>query len=440
MPAVPVSRKRKKKSQPGRRSPRQPMAPSRGGPAVAGVFGELFEYRQKLAEHRTALAGDAAGALIDALIASAPGRSDDDLEDDLCIRYGAAMASFEDGSVEDIVNPEDLVGALLSAIDERFHKPADAGADVAVLQRLLTVVAGVLPFPLSESASVLISAHLDARTAKRAVRGRVVTGPVLWARDVYGTRWAVVAPFTSDAGPDRWYLWDVDACGYEVLTVHSGFHPSAESAVAAWRESVGQVAAGGAVLTAVDDSETLDALLRGEVDGIRIGGEDEEQYAEFLRSRRLSGAARKAVRRVRGPAFARLTVADAKAQFAQRLQQIDYRGGIVGEGDDAGPIGPDELAEELAESWSPGDHPTLYPFCSPHKVAVAVVHLRDFFQDDFAAELVALLPEWIRFLAEHTAMPAELTERCLAYASGELQFPGILDDRGRSNPMARVTE
>ena len=434
---MPVSRKRKKKSQSGGRSSRQPMVSSRGKSAGAGVFGELFEHRQKLAEHRTALAGDAAGALIDALIASAPGRSDDELEDDLCVRFGAAMVSFEGGSVEDIVNPEDLVGALLSALDERFHKPAEAGAEVAVLQRLLAVVAGVLPFPLSESAGDLVSAHLDARTAKRVARGRAVTGPVLWARDVYGTRWAVVAPFTSDAGPDRWYLWDVDTCGYEVLTVHSGFHASAESAVAAWRESVGQAAAGGAVLTAVEDSETLDALLPGEVEGIRIGGEDEEQYAEFLRSRRLGRTARKAVRRTRGRAFARLTAADAKAQFAQRLRQTDHRGGILGEEEDAG---PDDLAMELAESWSPHDHPTLYPFCSPHKVAVAVLHLRDYYQEDFAAELVALLPEWIRFLAEHTAMPAELTERCLAYASGELQFPGVLDDRGRPNPMARIAE
>jgi hypothetical protein len=210
--------------------------------------------------------------------------------------------------------------------------------------------------------------------------------------------------------------------------------------VAAWRESVGQAAAGEAVLTAVDDSETLDALLPGEVEEIRIGGEDEGQYAEFLRSRRLGATARKAVRRVRGQAFVRLTAADAKAQFAQRLRLIDHHGGIVGEGDDAGPVGPDELAEELAESWSPRDHPTLYPFCSPHKVALAVLHLRDFFREDFAVELVAVLPEWIRFLAERTAMPAELTERCLAYASGELQFPEILDEQGRSNPMARVAE
>ena len=50
------------------------------------------------------------------------------------------------------------------------------------------------------------------------------------------------------------------------------------------------------------------------------------------------------------------------------------------------------------------------------------------------------LPEWIRFLAEHTGMTADLTERCLAYASGELEFPGLLDEHGRPDLMARVTE
>jgi hypothetical protein len=378
--------------------------------------------------------------MVDALTAVAPGRSDDALEDDFCVRYGAAMVQFEGGAVEDLVNPEDLVAALLSAIDQRLHEAAKTGADVAVLQRLLSVVAGVLPVPLSDSARHLVSAHLEARVAQRVARGRAVTGPVLWVRDVYGSRWAVVAPFTSVAGPDRWYLWDVDTCGYEVLTVHSGFHPSAESAVAAWRESVGPAAAGGAVLTAVDDSETLGYLLRGELEGIRVGGEDEEQYAEFLRSRRLGRTAREAVRRVRGRASGRLTTADAEARFAQRLRQIGYQGGIFGEGEDAGAVGADELAAEMADSWSPRDYPALYPSCSPHKVAMVVLHMRGFYQDDFAAELVAMLPEWIRFLAEHTAMPAELTERCLAYASGELQFPGVLDHEGRSNPMARVTE
>jgi hypothetical protein len=397
----------------------------------------VLEYRQKLTEHRVGLAGDVAGALIDALIAS-PGGSDDDLEDDLCVRYGAAMVHFEDreGAIEDFVNPTDLVGALLSALDRRWHEAAEAGADVGVLQRVLAVVAGVLPHPLDESAGELVSAHLDASAARRVARGRALTGPVLWTHDVYGGRWAVVAPFASVAGPDRWYLWDVDTCAHEALTVFSGFHTSAESALAAWRESVGQTATDGVSLSPVDDAETLVNLLPGDADALRTGGEDEQQYAEFLRCRRLGQTVREAARRVRGRASIRLTAADAQAQFAQRLRQIGYHAGSVGDED----ADPDELATEVAESWSPRGCPTLYPFCSPHKVAVTVLSVRDYYKEDFAAELVALLPEWIRFLAEHTAMPAELTERCLAYASGELRYPGILDDQGRLNPMAPVPE
>ncbi|WP_432976511.1 hypothetical protein [Dactylosporangium sp. CA-233914] len=403
------------------------------------AFDELLEHRRELAEHRTALAGNTAGAMIDALIAAAPGWSDDDLEDEFCARYGAAMVQFKGGAVEDLVNPDNLATALLAAIDERLHQAEEAGADVVMLQRLLTVVAGVLPFPLSESAQGMVAEHVSARAAREIGRGRTVTGPVLWARDAYGSRWAVVAPFAAAGGPDRWYLWDVDTCGYEVVTTHSGFHPSAESAMAAWQGAVGPSAAG-AALTTADDAETLGGLLCGEVEGIRLGGEDQQQYAEYLRSRRLGRAVRDAVRRGRGRTLVPLSADDASRQFGQRLRQLGYPDVPAGDGSDDGPAGAEELATELAGSWSPHDDATLYPFCSPHKVAVAVLHLRDFYMENFAAELVAVLPEWIRFLAEHTGMPAELTDRCLAYASGDLQFPGILDEQGRLNTMARVAE
>jgi hypothetical protein len=396
----------------------------------------LLEYRRRLAEHRTALAADTAGVVVDALVTAAPGCSDDELEDDFCIRYGAAMTRYEGGALEDMVNPENFVRAVLSVLDERLHETEESGGDVAVVQRLLAVVAGLLPLPLSEFARDLLAEHLDADTARRAVRGRTVTGPVSWARDVYGSRWAVVAPFESVDGPDRWYLWDVDTCGYEVVTVHSGFHPSAEAAVAEWHDAVGPAAAG-ATLTTVDDAETLGALLLGELEDIRLGGEDQAQYTEFLRSRRLGRTVREAAGRARGRAYVWLTADTAKERFTRRLRQLGHHDRPAG---DEGPASAGELAAELAESWSPLDHPTLYPLCSPHKVAAAVLHLRDFYKDDYAAELVAVLPEWIRLLAEHTGMTTELTERCLAYASGELQFPGILDERGRPNPMARVTE
>ncbi|MEV0158062.1 hypothetical protein AB0H57_30790 [Micromonospora sp. NPDC050686] len=405
----------------------------------ANAVTELFDYRRKLAAHRAALAADTAHLMVDAMIAVAPELSDDGLEDVFCLRYGAAMAQFDDGRLEDLVNPEDLAGTLLSAIDERLHEAVDSATDVDVLQRLLTVVAGVVPLPLSELARDLVAEHVDAGAAGQAARGRTITGEVLWTYDAYGSRWAVVAPFASVGGRDRWYLWDVDTCGYEVVTVYSGFHPSAESALAAWSGTVGHTAAE-ATLTAVDDAETLGALLNGEVEGIRPGGESQEQYAEFLRSRRLGRAAREAARRVRERASGELTVQEATEGFAQRLRQIGYHDRPAGDGSGEGPAGADDLAAELADSWFQRDHPRLYPLCSPHKVAGAVLHLRDYYQDDFAAELVAVLPEWIRFLAEHTGMAAELTDRCLAYASGELTFPGILDDRGRPNLMARVAE
>jgi hypothetical protein len=400
---------------------------------------ELFEYRRRLDEHRTALAMETAAPVVDALITAAPGWSDDELEDEFCLRFGAAMTQHEDGPLEDHVNPHDLVRAVLSVLDARLHESEEAGSGLAAVQRLLAVVAAVLPAPLSESAQDLVAEHLEADVARRVARGRAVTGPALWARNSYGTRWAVVAPFTSAEGAERWYLWDVDACGYEVVTVHSGFHPSAEAALAEWQQAVGPSAAA-AALTPADDTETLDALLTGELEDVRLGGEDQAQYAEFLRTRRLGRTVRQAAGRARVRNLARLSADTAAERFARRLRQIGHPDVPAGDKSDEGPAGAGELATEMVGSWGPYECPSLYPYCSPHKVAAAVSHLRDFYKDDFAAELVALLPEWIRFLAEHTGMTADQTERCLAYASGELQFPGLLDERGQPNPMAQVAE
>ena len=435
--AVPVSRKRKKKSPSGRRSLVRPGVPSRA--AQANPLQELFEYRRRLDEYHTALAVETAGPTVDALITAAPGWSDDELEDDFCARFGAAMTQYAGGALEDHVNPDDFLRAVLSVLDERLHESEESGSGLAAVQRLLAVVAGVLPAPLSESAQDLVAEHLDADVAQQVTRGRTLTGPALWARNSYGTRWAVVAPFTSADGAERWYLWDVDACGYEVVTVHSGFHPSAEAALAAWQQSVGPAAAETA-LTPADDTETLDALLTGELEDTRLGGEDQAQYAEFLRTRRLGRTVRQTAGRARGRTLARLSADTAAERFSRRLQQLGHHDRPAGHQPDEGPAAASDLAAEMAESWSPREHPSLYPYCSPHKVAAAVLHLRDFYKDDFAAELVAVLPEWIRFLAEHTSMTADQTERCLAYASGELRFPGLLDERGQPNPMAQVTE
>ena len=62
----------------------------------------------------------------------------------------------------------------------------------------------------------------------------------------------------------------------------------------------------------------------------------------------------------------------------------------------------------------------MYPTCSPHRVALTVLHLRNYYQDDFAAQLVALLPDWIRWLATRNGSPPHLTERCHRTPSANL--------------------
>ena len=90
----------------------------------------------------------------------------------------------------------------------------------------------------------------------------------------------------------------------------------------------------------------------------------------------------------------------------------------------------DELARGLADSWCISHIDAVYATCSPHRVALCVQHMRGFYLDEFADQLVALLPEWIRFLAERDATAPELADRCLHYAHGEPHPQITRDENG----------
>jgi hypothetical protein len=63
-------------------------------------------------------------------------------------------------------------------------------------------------------------------------------GSPLVARDVYGSRFLLAAPFAYDEGaPDHWYAWDVDLCWITVV-VGAGAFGSAEDALGEWRDAV----------------------------------------------------------------------------------------------------------------------------------------------------------------------------------------------------------
>ena len=67
-------------------------------------------------------------------------------------------------------------------------------------------------------------------------------GVPLVARDAYGSRFLVAAPFAYESGvPDHWYAWDIDAC-WVVSVVGAGTFASADAALAEWRGAVGAAA------------------------------------------------------------------------------------------------------------------------------------------------------------------------------------------------------
>jgi hypothetical protein len=93
---------------------------------------------------------------------------------------------------------------------------------------------------LAEYASAAWSGNVPDQ-ARRA-------GKAVFARDVYGSRFLVAAPFgygdpDGSAGldvvdVDHWYAWDIDMCGLDVAA-GAGAFGSAEEALAEWREASG---------------------------------------------------------------------------------------------------------------------------------------------------------------------------------------------------------
>ncbi len=398
----------------------------------------LAELRQQLHARRMSLAEAAAEPLIAGLVGFAAARSDPDLEEELCVRIGRALAELDEGPIKDHVNPIAFAEAVIDAAGKAVGAAlVEKAIGWTHAWRVLTAVTGTVPYPLSEQAAESIDdlrAGPGGRLLPKTPAGPTVTGSVLWTRDGYGSRFGVAAPIRTAEGPDRWYLWDIDACGHDAFTVHSRYHATPDEALADWQAGVGAPAADGTAFAPVDDMALLDELMPRERHILRPGGQNVEQFAEYHRSQRLAEAVIDTIephRAHRTAVQADLDPKTAAADFAAWLREHPpARTGLADR---------DELPEELADSWQSGGPADLYSTCSPHRVALAVAHIRDYYQQDFAAELVALLPEWAAWLADRGATPAHAADRCQIYTHGELH-PGVGADVMRPTYLARVAE
>jgi hypothetical protein len=405
----------------------------RGG--ASGGFSTFTALQNEIAKPQVDRAAVLAAELVADVVRTVTEQPDLIVADVVCQRLGTVLHEAASAPVGQRVGQHHLAEALpIAAGDAVMAALTDTtGPDDTwnAPWEVLTALRWVLPYPFSDIADEAM-AGLPATKAGRMLPapppGPAVTGPVLMARDLYGSRFAVAAPISAE--PDqqaRWYLWDIDACGHEAFTVHSGFHPTAEAAFTEWRSGVGETATAGAGLTPVQDAELVASLLPAELGLLRPGGETRTQFTEYHRSKRLAELASQALPRQSSPATG-LTAAEAAKEFSAWLHDRDPS---------ALPDNLDELVTELADSWNLSGIAATFTTCSPHRVALCVPHLREFYQDEFADQVVALLPDWIRWLATSSDLQPELVDRCLPYAHGQ-PHPAHTDNK--THYLARVTE
>jgi hypothetical protein len=451
LPGVPVSRKRKKKKSggSGRASDRSrsPMsqrvsdvaAPGRDYRELTQAVHGLATYRDQVDMRRASRAATMATDLIADLALAVAHQPDIVVTDAVCERLGALLADDQRSPLDVRVNPHHLAEATLAAAEASVVAALEATAAQADAWRgpwrVLTALTAVLPYPYPDTVDETIT-RLRALPAGRVLPsvppGPEVTGPVLWTSDRYGSRFAVTAPITTAEQAVRWYLWDIDICGHEAFTVHSGYYPSSGAALTDWQTGVGQTASAGTVLAPVDDPSLLAALLPAEMGFMRPGGENIAQFAEYHRSKRLAEAVKQALPRPKARSDAGLTAATAAAEFAAWLHAR-----VPGQPEP--PENLDELVGELADSWSLSSIDAVYATCSPHRVALCVLHMRNYYLHDFADQLVELLPDWTRWLATRNATAPELADRCLPYAHGQ-PHPQLGDEDTKVDYLARIIE
>ena len=294
-------------------------------------------------------------------------------------------------------------GELLDAAVERVEEGDDPGRQGVVwLLHGLAAQRGELP------------AELLRRTQK-AVRNRPVgrlpgwldgapriaaTGEVRRLRDAYGTRFGAIAEYLAPGDArSSWYLFDIDASGFVVLA-DAGVYDDAEQAAEAWRINAGDA---DATVATVDDPADLRCLVEFDTgDEMSIRGDEPRRVMDnwfrvHARIHRLARTLRSQGRPL--PAHSSLYHDLDITVLAQPFTDWHIR--TYG-----GPPNP-EVVEALAEEWMEGALPETWFSASPARIRFQRELIADWIPDPVTLGVVALLPDWVRWLGERADLPAD---------------------------------
>jgi len=448
---MPVSRQRKKgPSKPRsvqqgaklRKKHDEQQAHERELAQLAGTFRGFDEVRRKLDVRRREIAREHVRRLLPELMGIAAAGDQARYEDVVCARLGELMFELgEADEVENHVNPVQVFDAALEGSAAAVRKAvAGVGDDPDGWHRPWALFAVLVRTAFGESAERALRLESDLRSRPGGAvlpttEGCAPAGGVLWTRDAYGGRFAATAPFAAPeaGGAQRWYLWDIDACGVDAFTVYSGYFADPATALEAWRAGVGAVA--GDAWDEVDDPALLALLLPKDLGLFEPGGENAEQLAEYHRSRRMADEVRAVLGDFEIPEAAVRSQTPEAAEAARHFRDwlAEHRPNAPTTED------RDEAILTLADEWFFDRLPGVSAgVCSPHRVAIFAEHCRGYYQEDFAEELMTLLPDWVAWFAESVGLSETLAARCLPYAEGT-PHPAA-SRRGGTEMLARVEE
>jgi hypothetical protein len=243
-------------------------------------------------------------------------------------------------------------------------------------------------------------------------------GLPLVARDAYGSRFLVAAPFGYHADvPDHWYAWDVDAC-WVVSVVGAGTFGSAQEALAEWRGAVG-AAAGSELSQAAPGLVAVlfaPCLQTGVLADMLQGNEPRELIRELYRMRHRA-------RVLAGPPADADTGWDEAGETGQSGPPAQAQKAFLAwyrARHPKAPKGVTVTAEMIMDEWGPGLPPDERSFyaCSPFRVLMTAHLIGNAYEPAHASRVIRLLPEWTEWCAQQSGIPASLAASSIAAARG----------------------
>jgi len=234
------------------------------------------------------------------------------------------------------------------------------------------------------------------------------TGELWRMVDVYGGRVGLIAGFRyPEPAEPTVYLLDFDVAGFPVLA-SAGVHDDVQQAAAAWRDEVGPAAVN-AEPRLVDDGGDLQVLTHWDIGELFVTGNEPRTVMDnWYRSQRRADDLIEALAR-RGVVLppSRSLAADLDIEPAVKAFTAWY---AARHGQAPAP----DPTEALAAEWLEGALPGTEHAVSPRRVQFVLQLVGDWMDDDIAGRVRELLPEWIRWNAAETRLPAEFVEAALA--------------------------